>query len=146
MENIDKIYNYLINRLRDTKPELGEPKALTDNIMNELQKTSVTNTKRIIQWARPVMTTAALFLLALFIFQQLDEPDELPVSSFAYRENLNPKTINNNCFTEVERNGNKNKSLFSLYLCYMKQTKLANDNSKLILVEQFSKYQTKPTI
>jgi hypothetical protein len=146
MENTDNIYNYLINKLRDTKPEISDTKELTDTIMNSLQKASVksvNNYKRIVLWARPVMTAAALFLFGLFIFQQLDETDVPQVSSLAYRENLKPNTIISNCFAEDEQTGNKYKSLFSIYLCYVRQTELANKKFNLILMEQFSKYQIK---
>ena len=146
MKNTDNIYNYLINKLRNTKPELSDAKSLTDNIMISIQKTSETNVKRIVLWTRPVMTVAALFLLGLFIFQQFDETDVPKESSLTYLENLKPNPIISNCFAESEQPGNKYKSLFNIYLCYVKQTELANKKSNLILMKQFSKYQIKPAI
>lgn len=146
MENNDNIYNYLINKLRNTNPELSDPKSLTDNIMISIQKTTETNLKRIVLWARPVMTIAALFLFGLFIFQQLDETDVTQVSSMAYHENMKQNYTINKCFAEGEQTGNKYKSLFDIYLCYLKQTELADKKVNLILMKQFSKYQIKSSL
>jgi hypothetical protein len=143
MENIDNIYNNLLIKLRDTKPEIGDPNALTDSIMNSLHKTSGSNIKRIIRWTRPVVTIAALFLFGLFILQQLDKTKVLQVSSLVYIENLKPITIPANCFEENKQKGIINKSPLSMYLCYIKQTELAKKKANLLLMNQILKYQIK---
>ena len=143
MENIDNIYSNFLSKLRDTKPEIGDPIALTDSIMNSLPATPSGDTKRIIRWARPITSIAALFLFGLFILQQLDDTKVLQVSSLAYIENLKPRIIPENCFDGKRQKGIDNISPISMYLCYIRQSELAKTRYRLMLMNQFLKYQIK---
>ncbi len=74
MKNNEKNDNGLINKVRETEPELDKPGELTENVMNRLKvrQTGRPKLKKLIVVLRPAMSAAALWLIGLFVFQYFD--------------------------------------------------------------------------
>ena len=70
MNTTDKKTDILIKKLRDIKPELNNESLLTDNIMAQIHLSTKRKNLRIFVWIKTLSTAAAVFLLALLLFQE----------------------------------------------------------------------------
>ena len=70
MNTTDKKTDILIKKLRDIKPGLNNESLLTDNIMAQIHLSTKRKNLRIFVWIKTLSTAAAVFLLALLLFQE----------------------------------------------------------------------------
>ncbi len=135
MEKDELKYNELIGKLRSNEPILDNPEELTEKIMWSLNKKDSKITKVIIL-ARPWLSAAAIFLVALFIYQNNDAPVEkvktIPVAT-------NREKPEHDCLAGL-RNGKINRRiLFQTYQCYQKQSEEKRSSTEQLMM----KYQQK---
>ena len=139
MEN-DNIYNELIEKLQKMKPELTNEEELTERIMEAVKLQSVKKPAKLILLIRPVITAAAVFLTGLLVLQQMDIP-KLPSEPVALSQK--ELIVNNsfiNCFTS-EKTEKDSVNFINRYLCYVKQSKLESNNSKMLKMKFQNFYQ-----
>jgi hypothetical protein len=122
MENTDKKLDQLLNSLSQTKPELKDAGLLTDSIMNEIRKKTLRTTPPLLIWIRMISSSAAIFLLGLFLFQQNE------VQTVAYNNKStaiieNKMNIDSLCMANINT---KQTNLLETYYCYMQQNSIKN--------------------
>ncbi len=112
--NTDKI----ISLLQHNKPQLRNPELLADNIMLVLPEKNKTNT--VIFNIRILSGVAAVFLLALFVFQQNDTKTLLTTQPSNYVQyKLNEKSFKR---FQIQ----SDKSAVQMYRCYLNQNTIKN--------------------
>jgi hypothetical protein len=142
MNNNDEKYTALIKKLSLTKPRPIDEEALTATIMEAiLRKPQQSN--RIILWMRPIIATAAVFLLGLYIYQQSDSEIGSQSNTLIHHPQMAFSKENYDCNFKSESEKYVHKSLFSQYLCYLKHNQSEKAKSKLFLLSQISRYQRK---
>lgn len=134
MEKDELKYNELIGKLRSNEPILDNPEELTEKIMWSLNKKDSKITKVIIL-ARPWLSAAAIFLVALFIYQNNDAPVEevktIPVAT-------NREKPEHDCLAGLKTGKINRRTLLQSYQCYQKRLEQDRSTKDLII-----KYQDK---
>lgn len=69
-------YQQLINRLQSLEPQLKDEAAFNRELFDRLHAARPTRWLAVVQWLRPVLSSAAVLLLALFVY--LETGDQLP--------------------------------------------------------------------
>lgn len=121
MENINP--DIIIKKLQMAKPVLNDAENLTNRIMNNIDNNVRLPKSRLIYFVRAISSTAAVFLLGLFIHQQNATANQvvskneyikiettIPVDSIEYLEDIKTQA-----------------GMMKAYLCYMKQNSLENN-------------------
>ena len=136
MEKNELKYNELIGKLRGKEPRLNDPEELTEKIMWSLKRKN-SKVTRVIILVRPWLSAAAIFLIALFIYQNNDVPvEETRKIKVA---NIKEKSELIDCLESL-RNGKINrKALIRSYQCYQKRSEEKNNSAEQLMM----KYQQK---
>lgn len=129
MTNTETKYKILVDRLRNVKPVATNPDILTDEIMASIARQNNTAVTQIIIWMRPVMTAAALFLLGMLLYQQVETTHVIQETSVS--KYVKPVFQNKaNCSSDSTLKLPENRKLLNQYICYMKSNQAENENSK----------------
>ncbi len=140
MTNKNTKYDTLIARLRDAKPVVPDADMLTDEIMLAISKQNKNTSYRVLNWFRPFMTAAAMFLLGLFLYQQLENTGSVQqVTAANYDKHILKKTLN--CTLDSKMNLTEKRKLLNQYICYMKINRTENENLKLFYLKYLPKDQ-----
>ncbi len=122
MTNQEKRYHRTIQILRQNKPETDNGSLLTDSIMEQiklLNNKQTPTTQLVLRW---VSSSAAIFLLGLFLFQQTNIAKlnaSNPTAGI-----VNPKIeIYSECLQNSDAN---NKKMLEAYLCHIKTNSIKN--------------------
>jgi len=115
----------LIVKIRDAEPILHDADFLTDRIMYQIENQAPRLESRLIIWIRAVSSTAAIFLVGLFIFQQIASKNSEPCSN---KTQFIETKINMDSVYNLKAINEQN-SLMKAYLCYMQQN--TNENNQL---------------
>lgn len=138
MENKDLKYDILIGNLRRQEPGLVNPEELTSHIMSSLHKGKRNTTAGIIIRMRPWLSAAAVFLIALFIYQNADvsAPD---TSEKSVTSSNAIKSEPDRCLAGL-RNGKINReTLLRSFECYQRQSERKSSTTEQLMM----KYQHK---
>jgi len=116
----------LIRSLRESKPVLQHPENLTDSIMNQILKKPVHQVSPILLWTRAALSSAAVLLLGLFIFQQTEAENSM--TSAAVKPFIENKLeLDSTCMQML---GSDHLSIIKTYLCYLQQNSIENELNK----------------
>jgi len=125
MENNEKIFNHLFQKLRSSIPELKNAGMLTDSIMQKIQDKPQKRKPALLIWVRALSTSAALLLLGLFLFQQ---NESVPITSYKSTNNFNYKiSIDSIC---MQNQHISNTNLLAIYICHLQQNSKKNNMYK----------------
>jgi len=134
-------YETLIGKIRDAKPLPEDPDALTESIMKVIQEKQQQKGLHIPAWVRPLMTSAAVFLLGLFIYQQLETTNNTQEAVTIQPAKID-LVVTSKCIPDETKNTTKNRRLLNQYICYLKSNMMANENSKSFYIKYLPKNQT----
>ena len=132
MNSTEQKTDILINKLRNQKPALNGESQLTDNIMAQIHQTTNRKNIRVLFWIKAVSTVAAVFLLAMFVFQEKSKEISFTDDKIMRIDmsKIKPPCLINerNTFAEayscyMEYNKSRNKQTFINYI-----TKIKNNN------------------
>lgn len=122
MENTDNKLENLISNLRQQMPELDNAELVTEKIMNGIDRKSQRPKSFTMGWIRVVSSSAAVFLLGLFIYQQTKvseiTADYTPTHLVEHSININPECIQNV--------GYGHTNLLETYVCHMVTNSIEN--------------------
>lgn len=122
MENMEEKMDRLIRSLREAKPVLNNPESLTDSIMDRIGQQPVHQVSPLLIWVRAALSSAAVLLLGLFIFQQTEAENTITSST--------PKPVIENKIevdsTCIQILNNDRSNAYETYLCYMQQNSIEN--------------------
>lgn len=121
MEN--KNPDIIIKKLRVAKPVLNDAENLTDRIMNSIDNNVRLSKSRLIYFVRAISSTAAIFLLGLFIHQQNATANQVVTKN----EYIKIETTISIDSVEHLKDINTQAGMMKAYLCYMKQNSLENN-------------------
>lgn len=133
MDNQSEQFAILIEKLSRQKPVLDDAGALTDHILAEIAaRPHKQALPSFIFWIRLVSSSAAVFLLGLFLFQQTGFEQIPPEASTA---GLLKKETKRDipCFQSVDE---KEPDRRTAYFCYVKQN-LQKENSLRNFIKQY---------
>lgn len=126
MKNLDDKFENLVEKLNRLKPELQDAELLTNSIMQQISTHSPQSKPKLLIWIRVISSSAAIFLLGLFLFQQTGTD---PIAS-----TIKPKHLfENKLFIEpecIQLKDNNQINLLKTYYCYMKQNSIKNEQLK----------------
>lgn len=116
-DNLDQ----LLSKLREAKPILKHPESLTDSIMEQIGKQAERKTTPLLMWVRMSLSTAAILLLGLFLFQQ----NEMDASTSASIESVVEPALaaDSACMQML---GSDHLNYLQTYLCYLQQNAIDN--------------------
>jgi len=140
MTNQDFKYNTLITKLQSAKPEVKDAAWLTDDIMLAISEMKHGRSHGIVFWLRPVMSAAALFLFGLFLYQSYDEA-VIPQSDSRSNSLKSAFIKKEYCGTNSILNIQDKQSLVNEYLCYIKNSRIENLESKEMYLKILGKIQ-----
>lgn len=140
MTNTETKYNSLIRKLRNATPVDGNPDLLTDEIMRSISLEHKNKASLMFVWARPLMTAAAIFLLGLFFYQQVETTNTLQEVTYAKYVILTPHH-KLDCDADSTINLPENRKLLNEYICYMKSNQAENEISKQFYLKYLPKNQ-----
>jgi hypothetical protein len=136
MEKDELKYNELIGFLRKKEPQPGNPEELTEQIMVSLKKKEHKAT-RVIILVRPWLSVAAIFLIALFIYQNNDVPvHETKTAPVAI---IQEKPEQNDCLAGLRIGKINRRTLLQTYHCYQRQSERKGNSTEQLMM----KYQQK---
>lgn len=116
----------LVRSLNEAKPVLKNPEILTDSIMNQILKKPVHQVSPLLIWARVALSSAAVLLLGLFIFQQTEAENSTTTASVKpFIENK--LEVDSTCMQLL---GSEHLSYIKTYLCYLQQNSIENELNK----------------
>jgi hypothetical protein len=141
MENTDKKFNNLVNKLNRINPQLINPIGLTDSIMAAIHPSEKKSSKTVLRWIRPILAAASVFLVGLFLYQHTDENTHNMIIAESAQPKIGRTFLASSCFEQNNSEIKNNKNRVQQYLCYMRQSEQVNQKSKLFLLKQISKYQ-----
>ena len=122
MENTDNKLENLINNLRQQKLELDNAELFTDKIMNGIDRKTQRPKSFTLGWIRIVSSSAAVFLLGLFIYQHTNvseiTADFTPTHLVKHSFSINPECIQNV--------GYDHTNLLKTYVCHMVANSIEN--------------------
>jgi len=122
METSDNKLNIAINNLRRQKPKITDAEMLTDSIMEQITPKNKRSTPSFLLIVRAISSSAAVFLLGLFFFQQTNTT-ELNTSS-PIAKVVEPKI---EVRSECSQNANiKKPNMLEIYFCYMQSNSIKN--------------------
>lgn len=121
MENIKP--DIIIEKLKMAKPVLNDAENLTDRIMNSIDNNVRLPKSRLIYFVRAISSTAAIFLLGLFIHQQKTTANQVVTKN----EYIKIETTISVDSIENLKDINTQAGMMKAYLCYMKQNSLENN-------------------
>lgn len=125
MDTPDEKYNLILGKLRDKKPNLSDPGALTNAIMTSVHKNGESIAAKSIRILRPWLTTAAACMIGFYFFQNNNVQIPESLETIKTRHTKNSSLLQ--CF---ERNNTIEVNLFDSYRCYLKETELKKQRSK----------------
>ena len=129
MTNTDIKYNTLIGMLRNAKPIERDPDLLTDEIMRSISMQHKNKASLVFVWVRPLLTTAAVILLSLFFYQQVQTTN--PLKNTSISGNIKVSFLHKpGCNTDLTSKLPENRKLLNEYICYMKSNQAENEKSK----------------
>lgn len=140
MTNSETKYNTLIGNLRNAKPVDRNSDLLTDEIMRSISLVHKNKAYLMFVWARPLMTAAAIFLLGLFFYQQVDSTNTLQEVTSAKYVILAPH-YQPDCDADSTIKLPENRKLLNEYICYMKSNQAENEISKQFYLKYLPKNQ-----
>lgn len=112
----------LIRQLKEAKPVLKNPESLTDSIMNQIGQRSVHKVSPLLIWTRAALSSAAVLMVGLFIFQQTEAENNIASST--------PKPVIENKIevdsTCIQLLNEDRTNTYETYLCYMQQNSIEN--------------------
>lgn len=123
MENTENKLENLIRNLRQQMPELDNAELVTNKIMNGIDRKAQRPKSFTMGWIRIVSSSAAVFLLGLFIFQQTEKEE---VNSNVHSQYLPVQHINIDSLC-IQNSKNKRE----IYFCYMQRNAYKNQQLKL---------------
>jgi len=116
----------LIRSLRAAKPVLKSPESLTDSVMAHIGKQSIQRVAPLLLWARIALSTAAVLLLGLFIFQQSEA--EITTTAASVKPVIENKLeVDSTCMQML---GSEHLNYLETYLCYLQQNSIENKLNK----------------
>jgi len=122
MEITDNKFDNIISNLRQQKPEIKDAETLTDSIMERLTPKSKRLTPSFLLIVRTVSSSAAVFLLGLFLYQQMDFTE--PNKSTQTAQLVEPKLeIHTECMQNVNT---KKPNMLEIYFCYIQSNSIKN--------------------
>jgi hypothetical protein len=121
----DKL-EHLIQSLKEVKPELKNPTDLTDSIMDRIGKQTEQKYTPMLIWVRAALSTAAVLLLGLFVFQQT-EAENVSASTSVRPVIENTLEADSTCMQML---GSEHLNYIQTYLCYMHQNSIDNEQFK----------------
>lgn len=126
MKKKEDKFNNLVKKLSRQKPELQGAELLTNSIMQQISIRSRHSKPKLLIWVRVISSSAALFLLGLFLFQQTGSD---PIASTIKSNRLfeNKLLIDPEC---IQLKDNNQINLLKTYYCYMKQNSIKNEQLK----------------
>jgi hypothetical protein len=117
--NTEEKYKILLHKLQESKPVLQNPEEVTQDIMSKLKRKEDDTFTRIIIRLRPWISTAAIFLIGLFIYQQTEVPvEENRQNPIQVSESL---PIRKECLQELKQEKPDRQSILRTYYCYREQ-------------------------
>jgi hypothetical protein len=120
MEN--KKYDQIIQHLRQQKPEMTDAEMLTDSIMERITPKMKMSTPSFLLIVRAISSSAAIFLLGLFLYQQVNTTELNTISPIATV--VEPKIeVRSECLQNAK---SKEKNILEVYLCYIKMNSIKN--------------------
>ena len=117
----DKL-EHLIQSIKEAKPMLKQPENLTDEIMEKIGKQSANQVAPLLIWARAVLSTAAVLLLGLFVFEHSEAENTMTT---AFAKPILESTVESDS-TCMQMLGSEHLSYIQTYLCYMQQNAIDN--------------------
>ncbi|MFA5045263.1 MAG: hypothetical protein WC542_04985 [Paludibacter sp.] len=123
MKNTDDKFEHLVEKLSRQKPDLQDAELLTNSIMQHISINSQRKKPKLLIWVRVISSSAAIFLLGLFLFQQTGSD---PIASTTKPNRLfeNKLLIDPGC---IQLKDNNKINLLKTYYCYMKQNSIKNE-------------------
>lgn len=122
METLDNKFNITINNLRRQKPKMKDAETLTDSIMERITPKSKRSTPSFLLIVRTISSSAAIFLLGLFLYQQVNTTELNTISPIATV--VEPKIeVRSECLQNVK---SKEKNILGVYLCHIKMNSIKN--------------------
>ena len=121
MENIKP--DIIIEKLKMAKPVLNDAENLTDRIMNSIDNNVRLPKSRLIYFVRAISSTAAMFLLGLFIHQQNATANQVITKNESANIETTITVDSVECLNDIKTQ----IGMMKAYLCYMKQNSLENN-------------------
>jgi len=116
----------LIQSLKEAKPVLNHPESLTDSIMDRIGKKSEHKTTPLLIWVRTALSTAAVLLFGLFVFQQSE--DVITTTAASVKPVIENKLeVDSTCMQML---GSEHLNYLETYLCYLQQNSIENKLNK----------------
>ena len=116
----------LIQSLKEAKPVLNHPESLTDSIMDRIGKKSEHKTTPLLIWVRTALSTAAVLLFGLFVFQQSE--DVITTTAASVKPVIENKLeVDSTCMQML---GSEHLNYLKTYLCYLQQNSIENELNK----------------
>jgi hypothetical protein len=81
-------YTELLNHIRSTEPVLHHPHDFKAEIMKRINDREPAKKIQFIQWLRPVLSAAAVFMVGLFVYLQLNNQPSIALNT-AVVHNIN---------------------------------------------------------
>jgi len=119
----DKKYEHLLEKLRQAQPALEDEMMFTDRIMQQIEYPSRSSQPRFLIWFRAISSSAAIFLLGLFVFQQTQERDSVLEQGHS-PVLVTQVSIDSTC---IQYQSDTELNLLKTYLCYMKKNAIENN-------------------
>jgi hypothetical protein len=117
----DKL-EHLILSLKEVKPKLNNSADLTDSIMDRIGKQAEHQVSPLLIWVRAALSTAAVLLIGLFVFQQSEV--ENVTSKISVKPIIENKLdVDSTC---IQILGSEQLNYIQTYLCYMQQNTIDN--------------------
>lgn len=113
---------HLIRSLKEAKPILNNPESLTDSIMQQIEKQAEPKIAPMLIWFRAALSTAAVLLIGLFVFQQT-EAENVTASTTVRPVIENTLEADSACMQML---GSEHLSYIRTYLCYLQQNSIDN--------------------
>lgn len=128
MKNLDDKLDNLVEKLSRVKPKLQDAEVLTNSIMQQISIQSPHSKPKLLIWIRVISSSAAIFLLGLFLFQQTGSD---PIASTIKPKHLfeNKLIIDPEC---IHLKDNNQINILKTYYCYMKQNSIKNEQLKVL--------------
>lgn len=128
MKNLEDKFEHLVEKLSRQKPELKDAELLTNSIMQQISIHSPQSKPKLLIWIRIISSSAAIFLLGLFLFQQTGS-DSIASSTKPKHLFENKLFIDPEC---IQLKDNNQINFFKTYYCYMKHNSIKNEQLKVL--------------
>lgn len=128
MKNQEDKLDMLLHKLSNTAPELTNAEMLTENIMQNIKDKTNHRSPVLLTWIRAVTSTAAIFLLGLFLFQQ----NVMETTVTATNQSSSPViriNIDSVCLNNLH---NPASNMMAVYMCHLQQNSIKNKQFKIV--------------